>query len=261
MEKPLVSIVIPALNEKHYLPHLLRDLKRQTYRPIEIIVADAGSTDGTREIAESMGAKVVDGGRPAEGRNRGARASRGEYLIFLDADTRVRSDFVERAIREFDREYYESATFRFQPISSFRIDHLLFRMTNILIRASSRLYPYAPGFGIMATRRIFRRIGGFDESVYLAEDHDFVRRASRIARFGVISSTPIRVSVRRLDKEGRINLILKYMKAEIYRFFRGKVDREIVDYEFARFEEGKRDLASLEEFLERVLRLMEKFTG
>ncbi len=259
MERPPVSIVIPALNEREYLPHLLRDLKRQTYKPIEIIVADAGSTDGTAEIAESLGAKVVQGGKPAEGRNSGARASSGEYLIFLDADTRVRSDFVERAVREFDGKYYESATFQFYPISSLRIDHLLFRLTNILIRTSSRMYPYAPGFGIMATRRIFRRVGGFDESVYLAEDHDFVRKASKIARFGVITSAPIRVSVRRLDKEGRMNLILKYMKAEIYRFFRGKVDREIVDYEFARFEKGKRDLASLEEFLERVLRMMERF--
>jgi glycosyltransferase involved in cell wall biosynthesis len=64
------SVIIPTLNESGLLPKLLDRLDRQTFRDFEIIVADAGSTDGTREICRSRGVTLVDGGMPAVGRNR-----------------------------------------------------------------------------------------------------------------------------------------------------------------------------------------------
>ncbi len=259
MHEPLVSIIVPTLNEEKYLPKLLESLSKQTYSRYELIVADAGSEDRTVEIARSFGAKVVEGGTPAVGRNRGYSASNGEYLIFLDADTIVPDDFLERAVEEFDEKYYETATFRFFPLSELNIDKLLFRITNIIVKAGRKLYPFAPGFCIMTTRRMFRRLGGFDESVYLAEDHDFVRRASKLAKFGIVESTFVWVSVRRLDKEGRINLIRKYIKAEAYRLLKGKVDRKIIDYEFAQFE--RNDLKTAEKLLERLINYLNRFFG
>lgn len=61
---PRISIVIPTLNEAAYLSTLLDSLKTQTFRGFEIIVADANSTDRTREIALEHGARVVQGGMP-----------------------------------------------------------------------------------------------------------------------------------------------------------------------------------------------------
>jgi glycosyltransferase involved in cell wall biosynthesis len=95
------SIVVPTLNEAILLPNLLADLQSQTYTDFETIIADAGSQDGTRELALSAGVRLVPGGMPAVGRNRGAEAAQGEFLVFLDADTRVQPDFLEKASPSF----------------------------------------------------------------------------------------------------------------------------------------------------------------
>ena len=85
-----VSIVVPTKNEEAYLPILLASLRGQTFQDFEIIVADAHSTDRTREIALQAGAKVVDGGMPGPGRNRGAAVAQGEIIFFFDADVILR---------------------------------------------------------------------------------------------------------------------------------------------------------------------------
>ncbi len=98
----MLSIVIPTKNEERYLPRLLASIKRQSFSDYEIIVADNGSSDSTRAVAESFGCKVTGGGLPGEGRNRGAAAARGDVVLFLDADTElVDADFLESALREF----------------------------------------------------------------------------------------------------------------------------------------------------------------
>jgi len=73
----MLSIIIPTLNEENYLPFLLESIKNQDFKDYEIIVADAGSHDKTREIAKNFGCKVVSGGLPAKGRNEGTKFSRG----------------------------------------------------------------------------------------------------------------------------------------------------------------------------------------
>ena len=73
---PRLSAIIPTLNEAVYLPLLLEALAAQTRPADEIIVADAGSADGTVELACRRGARVVRGGTPAVGRNAGARRCR-----------------------------------------------------------------------------------------------------------------------------------------------------------------------------------------
>ena len=83
---PKLSIIIPCKNEEEQLPKLLASIKRQTFTDYEIIVADAHSKDRTREIAESFGARVVEGGMPGPGRNKGALQAQGTHLLFLDAD-------------------------------------------------------------------------------------------------------------------------------------------------------------------------------
>ena len=82
----MLSIVIPTMNEEEVLPKLLASIKSQDFDDYEIIISDNFSKDRTREIAESYGARVVDGGMPGPGRNRGAEAAKGDKLLFLDAD-------------------------------------------------------------------------------------------------------------------------------------------------------------------------------
>jgi cellulose synthase/poly-beta-1,6-N-acetylglucosamine synthase-like glycosyltransferase len=99
----LVSVIIPVYNGSQSLPACLEALQRQTYRPVEVIVVDDGSTDGTAAIAAQCGVKVlcqVHAG-PAAARNLGAHAARGDILLFTDADCTPVRDWVERMVAPF----------------------------------------------------------------------------------------------------------------------------------------------------------------
>ena len=93
----IFSIIIPTYNEEEYLPVLLDSIKEQSFDDYEIIVADANSTDKTREIAKSYGCIVVDGGLPAAGRNNGAKIAKGEYLLFIDGDDLLVNNILEKS--------------------------------------------------------------------------------------------------------------------------------------------------------------------
>src|ERR1035441_5133125 len=103
--EPLISIIIPARNEEFNLPCLLKSIKASQYRNFEVIVVDDHSDDGTRDIASRAGATVIQASeRPADWVAKqwvckeGAHHARGEYLFFLDADTEIFPDTLERAL-------------------------------------------------------------------------------------------------------------------------------------------------------------------
>lgn len=229
------SIIIPTLNEEVLLPNLLQDLQAQTFRGFEVIVADAGSRDRTVEIAQSLGARVVPGGMPAIGRNCGAQAAGGDFLVFLDADTRIAPDFLEQLHAELEERFLDLATCEIEPISQNPLDGLLHDFTNLAIKIGQFADPHAPGFCIIISQRLFKRVGGFNESLKLAEDHDLVKRASQFRSLRVLNSARVRVSVRRLEKEGRVKLISKYVAVELYRILLGEIKTDIFKYEFGNF--------------------------
>ena len=111
-----LSIIIPTLEEEKYLPLLLDSIKKQNLkRDYEIIISDAGSKDRTIEIAESQGCKIVKGGLPAKGRNEGAKIAQGELFLFLDADTMLPENSLEKFIFEFKKRNLDIAGFLLQP--------------------------------------------------------------------------------------------------------------------------------------------------
>jgi len=102
-----ISVVVPALNEERLLPLCLESLKRQTFRgPYEVIVVDNNSRDRTADVAREMGARVEF--EPHRwvtwARQKGLEASRGEVLAYVDADTQVPADWLERLWDILDRD-------------------------------------------------------------------------------------------------------------------------------------------------------------
>ncbi|MFO8015814.1 MAG: glycosyltransferase [Candidatus Woesearchaeota archaeon] len=234
-----ISIIIPALNEEDYLPKLLESIKKQTMKDYEVIIADAGSKDRTVSIAKKHGAKVVRGGMPAKGRNNGAKAANGDFLFFFDADVILPKGFLGNAYDEMQGRFLDLATCEFRPISNLTIDKVLHGFANMLVKLGQFAEDSrAPGFCILVTRRLFDRVGGFDESLKMAEDRDFVSRASKFRPLRVLESASLKLSVRRLDKEGRLNLLAKYLYLAFHQRFRGKVKDDIFEYEFGNFGNG-----------------------
>jgi hypothetical protein len=227
-----LSIIIPTLNEVHTLPGLLDALTAQTRRPDEIIVADAGSKDGTAELARARGAMVVPGGMPGPGRNAGARAATGDPFLFLDADVLPRPDFVAGVLEEFTQSGFGVATCLIEPISDDLSDRFLTEAVNLYFQVVQPFSPHAPGFCILVRREIHEIIGGFDEAVKLAEDHDYVQRAARHGEFGILTRVRIPVSMRRLEKEGLTQLAFKYIWCEMHALAGKPVYSAPFEYEF-----------------------------
>ncbi len=228
-----LSIIIPTLNEEKYLPILISQLKKQTFQDFEIIVSDGGSTDKTREIAQSFGCKVVEGGLPAKARNEGAKIAKGELFLFLDADNiYLPEDFLEKAIREFEKRNLGVATFPLYVAGNFFVDKIAYFLYNLWVKLTQRFFPLACNI-ILTKREVFEKVGGFDEKVFVGEDHDFAQRAGKISKFGFIEKAgKVITSARRLEKEGRLKAYSKYILAGVHFYFFGPPKKKIFSYEF-----------------------------
>src|SRR6185503_10394131 len=89
---PLVSIIIPCYNQGRYLGDAIESVLRQSYRRLEIIVVDDGSTDDSSQVARKYSdvkLRRQENRGFSRARNAGLEASRGDYLVFLDADDRL----------------------------------------------------------------------------------------------------------------------------------------------------------------------------
>ncbi|MDR0877420.1 MAG: glycosyltransferase [Treponema sp.] len=231
-----VSIVIPALNEEKMLPKLLDSIAAQDFDDYEVIVADAHSKDQTREVARQYGCRVVDGGLPAAGRNAGAAVAQGDFLFFLDADVILPPLFIRNVYNEMQDRYIDLATCEIRPLSDYQLDRIIHRMINLAILYNLWIDPKAFGFCIFCTRRLYQRINGFDETIYVAEDNDFVKRGSVHSQLRYLNSAYILVSIRRFEKEGRFAYMKKGIKLNLYRTFKGEIRNDgVVKYEFDAF--------------------------
>ncbi len=244
--EPTLTVVIPALNEAERLPLLLPLLAEQTRPPDAIVIADADSTDATREVARAAGAIVVDGGKPAAGRNAGAAVATTNLILFLDADDEPTPDWIERALAEFaERELFVAAG-QVEPLERTPGNVFACEVVNVYLQLMQYVVPHAPGFCILVRRDIHERIGGFDETLVLAEDHEYVQRASELGKFRILRFAPMRTSMRRIEKEGLVTLAFKYLYSELY-VVTGRPIREIpFEYEFAAFDRDKEEAVSVE---------------
>ncbi|MFA6130683.1 MAG: glycosyltransferase [Patescibacteria group bacterium] len=228
-----LSVVIPTKNEEDYLPLLLASIKKQTFQPKEVIVADAHSTDHTSEIAKKAGARVVEGGMPGPGRNRGAKIATGDLLLFLDADVVLRdNEMLEKTLKEFERQGLDIGTPLILPLSQKTIDIFFHKIYNRYVLFLGKHWPHAPGFFILVKRSVHEHIHGFDEQITLAEDHDYAMRAAKIGKFGIMKNIFVPVSVRRFDKDGRLTIAMKYFFGELHLIFLGPIKHNKFKYEF-----------------------------
>lgn len=231
--KMKISIIIPTYNEEEYLPKLLESIKSQDFTDYEIIVADAQSDDNTREIAESYGARVVEGGLPGIGRNNGAKVAKGELLLFLDSDLELSENYLKNVIEEFCDEDLGIAITQMTPLSEKKRDKYLHDLANWFMIAVENIKPHGAGcYGIIAKRELHFEIEGFNEELSFGEDTDYIERMAEISQFKVLRNAKIGVSTRRLEEEGLYTLLKQYGKSTINDFRGKRTSAEELDYQF-----------------------------
>ena len=227
----MISIIIPTFNEEKYLPKLLKCIKKQTYKNYEIIVADANSKDKTRQIAKNYGCKIVKGGLPAIGRNNGAKTAKGNILLFLDADSMIEKWYLKSALKDMEKRRFDVAGSYLYSLSGKFIDKFFLGIFNAWIYATQSFYPNACGSGIFCKKWLHNKVKGFDETIKLSEDMDYVRRAGKYGKFRIIKNSRIIYSMRRYEKEGRLKVGLKLFLSALYRIFFGEIKSDVFKYD------------------------------
>jgi len=208
----ILSIIIPVVNEEFHLKKLLPLLVKNP--AIEVIVVDGGSTDDSKKIAENLGVKVINAPKSrAKQMNAGAEAATGDVLYFVHADSIPPTSF------------YEDIEAHLKKNISFGCFRSLFDTQNTFLKINSYFSRYkgmmfrGGGQTLWITKKFFQELNGYDESLKLMEEYDFIKRASQKADYQVIQKD-VMVSTRTYDKNGNFKTQLVYGLI-MFGFFRG----------------------------------------
>lgn len=177
-DKPLVSVIIPVYNCERYLAETIESVLAQTYQPLEMILMDDGSTDGSAEVANRFAHSVrycsQSNGGIGAARNRGADLAQGNFLAFLDADDRWVTDKLERQIEAFDDEPELDAVFG--HVRQFISPELDKEAASKILCPSELMPGYIAG-AMLIRRSAFYRVGPFQVSWKVGEFIDWYLRA------------------------------------------------------------------------------------
>lgn len=197
-----ISLIIPCLNDQEALGKTLSHLQGE--EGIEVIVADGGSHDSSRKIAETAGAHVVDS-PPGRGRqlNQGAAAAGGDILFFLHADTIPPAGFATLIRASLSDKGVAAGSFSLALDMDGRRARLVCLGTNLRSRLFS--LPYGDQ-GFFISREIFNKINGFPEQE-LMEDYEFIRRAGKLGRIKILPEA-VTSSARRWRRLGFLKTTL-----------------------------------------------------
>ncbi|HUZ95118.1 MAG TPA: glycosyltransferase [Edaphobacter sp.] len=220
--KAELTIVIPAKNEVKMLPKLLKSLCRQDYEGMaqtRVIVADAGSTDGTVEVALSfrdrLNVEVIPGGLPSVGRNAGARLATTRFVLFLDADVELpEPTLLRRALWKMTRRHLHLATTNIACRHGGFFDDALYAGNNLVQRMSSFVSPFATGMFMLFEREAFWRLGGFNERALFAEDYLLSKGVER-PRFRIVRGKVLTTN-RRFKKLGHARMVWMFFKTMLH---------------------------------------------
>jgi GT2 family glycosyltransferase len=222
--KPKFSIIIPALNEEKFLPLLLSSLAIQTDRNFEAVIVDGSSKDKTVAIANTFkrkvpGLKVIvskTASLPLQ-RNLGAQKSSGEWLAFVDADSILMPNFIERIQVFINRVKPSVFTTWCSPDSDKTSDAVTALLANLMLETGILIKrPLSPGPLTVVLRDAYDSVGGYDEAHNFHEDMDFsLRLFKQDIKITVCAESLYVWSMRRLRQQGTLKVIQQYLKSAV----------------------------------------------
>ncbi len=261
------TIIIPTLNEEDYLPRLLNNLKSQTKKDFEVIIVDGYSNDKTVEKGLSFRKELpislfkVKKNNVSTQRNFGAMKAKGRYLIFLDADTQVSSGFISQLKKIINKKPGLVYIPSLKPEDSNYQYKIFFKLINYLVELSQSFNrPFSSGGSLIFEKDFFLTIGGFNEKLFISEDHNLLHKAKNwgvTAKF--LRNVFVKFSLRRLKKEGELVVFYKYLLASIHSLLKGKIDKKIFDYKMGgHWHKSTNERNNIEEGFKQLKRFLKK---
>ncbi len=180
----IVTVVTPTLNAVTYLDECIKSVQSQAGAnvTVEHIIVDGGSTDGTVELARSLGVTVLEGADSGlyDADNKGAAASSGELLGFLGADDLLLPGALEAVVRRYekDRLPWLAGAFRWIDADGNSLGEFAAPPRWLSSRMLAGLqWCYIHQMATYVTRDLFDEIGGFDTTFKISGDYDFFCKA------------------------------------------------------------------------------------
>lgn len=196
MRNALVSVIIPTYNRKHTIGRSIDSVLAQTYRPIEIVIVDDCSDDGTMEYVGERYGDITDVNivyvrndsniGPAASRNAGARCAGGEYIAFHDSDDEWLPEKLELQMSRME-EAGDKVGAVYCVAKMCRADEtILYPPPGVpLAVKSGNIYPdillnaMIPMITLLMRKSVFEEIGGFYERLGALEDYEFSIRIAK----------------------------------------------------------------------------------
>ena len=214
-----VSVVVPTYQEAAEIEAFLCRFGDQTLprREFEVIIVDGGSEDGTREIASRLADRVILQASPGIGgaRNDGVAVARAAIIATTDADCRVPGEWLERIVRHFDDPGVVAVCGPDGPIERTWKARAVFFVVRHLIRLASLVGVYGTGGTNSAFRKeVFLSIGGYRRLAH-SDDVDLGFRLRRLGRIVYDPRLFVRLSVRRLERQGYMRTLLVWLRGDL----------------------------------------------
>ncbi len=205
----MLSIILPAHNEEDYIEATIKSIEEQDFKDYELIVVLDGCTDKTIEKVKRSADKIIilkERKGPGIAKNEGAKAAKGEILVFLDSDTKITNNLLKDIYNK--RDLYYVGTARIKP-SSEKIKHKI-----MMILKNYLVSPFGVSNGIIfCSKENFNKFNRFPE-INKGEDGSLVRKMMKSGNF-YISKYPVISSTRRFDKKGYLAVGLYWLKQKL----------------------------------------------
>lgn len=225
---PMLSIIIPTLQEECYIQKTLEQFDTLKTIPHECIISDGGSSDKTLEIAKKLTHEIIIHQGTyrqtiAQARNLGASIAKGQYLVFIDADVTIPDPetFFNLIIKEFNQDPTLSAVTTSIHVTKDKAllrDRLLFGLINATYYIINNVLGSGAATGEfqMIRHRSFKDVGGFKEDLVAYEDADIFIRLAKKGKTRFLSQLTIFHSGRRVHRVGHLKLLSTWITNGIW---------------------------------------------
>lgn len=236
---PFFSIIIPSLNEEKYLPNLLEDLASQTFRDFEVILVDGKSEDRTIKMAEKFKVRLknfsiitTEKRNVSHQRNQGAKRAKSLWLLFMDADNRIPTYFLQGLKYRVENLNPDILSTWIEAETKDRKDQAVATFVNVFLdfqKTSST--PYLLEAMVCTKKDVFEKLKGFNESLPWGEGNDLLRKArKKNIKFYFVKDPKYKYCFRRLRKEGTFKALRYSAQIELARIMKINLPKKKFKY-------------------------------